>query len=207
MERAISHLQLSSVTKPIPDYDMNGPTTDPYQIVQVHDYLSVRFLRMDATVRIASQRIIALFQAYYPEFLSRKFFVNVPYIMTWLYGAMKLFAAPTTVRKLAMLSDGQTLAQELGRAIPKTYGGQADELQIIGETVVGGGGGGGRVSSAQKDVEPHDVTPIVEGNGKVVGEENVEVEKQEVDEEQQQQPTIEAAVAHTLPAPPSSSPS
>ncbi len=132
MERSIAHLDLSSARVPIPDYG-NGP--DPYQIVQIHDYLSVKFLRMDPTIRAASQRTIALFQAHYPEMLSRKFFVNVPYIMGWIFAAMRLVVAAQTSKKLTMLSSGESLVNELGDGVPRAYGGQGEELEKAGETV------------------------------------------------------------------------
>ncbi|KAI9886839.1 MAG: Non-classical phosphatidylinositol transfer protein (PITP) [Watsoniomyces obsoletus] len=132
MERSIAHLELGSAIVPIPDY---GAGSDPYQMVQIHDYLSVKFLRMDPTIRAASQRTIALFQAHYPELLSRKFFVNVPYVMSWIFAVMRLVVASETSRKLTMLSSGESVAYELGDAVPRTYGGQGEDLEKVGETV------------------------------------------------------------------------
>ncbi|KAI9805513.1 MAG: hypothetical protein M1825_000764 [Sarcosagium campestre] len=132
MERSLARLSLSTATLPIPDY---GQGADPYQMVQVHDYLSVRFLRMDPTIRAASSRIIALFQAQYPELLSRKFFVNVPVVMGWVYAGMKVFMAKDTARKLSMLSYGEQLVRELGPGVPVEYGGKGPSLVDGGETV------------------------------------------------------------------------
>jgi hypothetical protein len=80
MELGIEKLGLASATKPIPDF---GQGPDPYQGIQVHDYMSVSFLRQDPHVKAASKKTIEVLGAYYPETLSRKFFVSVPIIMQW----------------------------------------------------------------------------------------------------------------------------
>lgn len=67
--------------------------------------------------------------------LSRKFFVNVPLLMGWLFAAMKLVVARDTSRKLTMLSYGEQLVLELGRDIPSTYGGTGKTLEEVGEKV------------------------------------------------------------------------
>ncbi|KAI9845577.1 MAG: Non-classical phosphatidylinositol transfer protein (PITP) [Sclerophora amabilis] len=136
MEKSLSHLSLASARAgPIPDYNTGGADADPYQMTQVHDYLSVSFLRMDPAVKAASQRTIALFQAHYPELLSRKFFVNVPTVMGWLFSLMKTFMAKETARKLTVLSEGRYLVGELGEGVPEVYGGKGKALEEVGETV------------------------------------------------------------------------
>lgn len=62
---------------------------------------------------------------HYPESMRRKFFVNVPAVMGWMFSAMRLFLSKETVRKFTILSYGQYLAGELGHAdrLPKEYGG------------------------------------------------------------------------------------
>ena len=130
MELSIRHLDLTAAKVPIPDY---GQGPDPYQMIQVHDYLSVRFLRMDSVVKSASQKAISTFQRYYPELLSCKFFVNVPVVMGWLFAAMKLFAAKETARKLTVLTYGEQLVGELGDSVPSTYGGKGKNLGDGGE--------------------------------------------------------------------------
>lgn len=78
MEMSVAALDLQKADKPIPDY---GKGIDPYQGYQIHDYLNVSFLRQNADQKAAAKEAIATFQKYYPETLSRKFFVNVPVIM------------------------------------------------------------------------------------------------------------------------------
>ncbi|KAI9893772.1 MAG: Non-classical phosphatidylinositol transfer protein (PITP) [Vezdaea aestivalis] len=130
MEKALTHLSLETATQEIPE---GGP--DPYQIAQIHDYLSVAFLRTDPAVKTASRAAIALFQDHYPELLSRKFFVNVPLLASWMFGAMKVFMAAETKRKLIILSYGNQLATYLGNEVPRDYGGVGEELNVAGETL------------------------------------------------------------------------
>lgn len=132
MERSIQKLNLAAAKEPIPDY---GQGPDPYQGFQVHDYLQVSFIRQDSHVKAASKKTIETLGRYYPETLSRKFFVNVPILMGWFYTAVKLFVAKETIKKFTVLSYGNQLATELGQGIPTVYGGTAGELKEVGEGV------------------------------------------------------------------------
>ncbi|KAM0355656.1 hypothetical protein ACHAPU_000041 [Fusarium lateritium] len=127
MELSVQKLNLDQVTELIPE---GGE--DPYQMIQVHDYLSVSFFRMDPAVKAASKETISVFSMAYPELLAHKYFVNVPAIMGWMFGAMKLFLAPTTLRKFHPMSSGTTLATELksiASTLPKEYGGQGPSVR------------------------------------------------------------------------------
>lgn len=121
MELGVQKLKLNDITELIPE---GGD--DPYQMLQVHDYQSVSFFRMDPHVKAASKETISTFSTAYPELLAHKYFVNVPAIMGWMYGAMKLFLAPATLRKFHPMTSGTTLATELTSIVatlPKEYGG------------------------------------------------------------------------------------
>lgn len=130
MELYLEKLSLSEVTTPIPDF---GQGLDPYQGIQVHDYMNTSFLRPPPAVKATTRKTIEVFQNYYPETLSRKFFVNVPVVMGWMFTAVKVFLSAETVKKFSMLSYGSTLAVELGPEIPTEYGGRATSLISIGE--------------------------------------------------------------------------
>ncbi|KAK6528558.1 Non-classical phosphatidylinositol transfer protein (PITP) [Arthrobotrys megalospora] len=133
MEAAISKLDLANATKPIPDFNKGA---DPYQISQIHDYLNVSFLRMDPDAKAASKATIAVFRDFYPEMLNRKFFVNVPLIMGWLYKATTLVLPEVTVKKFRVLSYGKDLAAELGDAVPEVYGGKGvKDVKDLGDPV------------------------------------------------------------------------
>ncbi|EON64667.1 hypothetical protein W97_03900 [Coniosporium apollinis CBS 100218] len=132
MELTLQKLSLTTATTPIPDY---GAGPDPYQAIQVHDYLQVSFLRQDPVVKTATRKTIDTFSRYYPETLSRKFFVNVPVIMGWMFSAMKMVLSKETVKKFTVLSYGNQLAGELGSGVPGAYGGKAGALEGVGEAV------------------------------------------------------------------------
>ncbi|CAD0100701.1 unnamed protein product [Aureobasidium mustum] len=131
MELTLQSLSLSTASTPIPDYN-KGP--DPHQALQIHDYLRVSFLRQPAEVKAASQKAIQLFSAYYPETLSKKYFVNVPLVMQWMFGAMQVFMAKETVAKMQWMSYGEELHKYLGSDVSKQYGGQGPELEVVGVT-------------------------------------------------------------------------
>lgn len=132
MELAVKDLKLDEATSVI-DYEGE----DPYQMVQVHDYQNVSFLRLNPSIRAASKQTIEVFSMAYPELLREKFFVNVPLIMGWMFTAMKVFLSKNTLRKFHPITNGANLAREFSFAdeIPKTYGGKAPELKESGRTV------------------------------------------------------------------------
>ena len=133
MELGVQKLRINEATAPLPE---TGP--DPYQAIQVHDYKSVAFFRMDPNVKAASKETITTFSMAYPELLRHKYFVNVPALMGWMYAAMKLFLAPATLKKFHPMSSGLSLAPELpsiAESLPKEYGGKAPRVQEVGETV------------------------------------------------------------------------
>ncbi|KAF2445133.1 CRAL/TRIO domain-containing protein [Karstenula rhodostoma CBS 690.94] len=130
MERSVQKLDLSAATQPIPNF---GAGPDPYQGIQVHDYLQVSFLRQDPLVKAATKKTIEVLGRYYPETLSRKFFVNVPLVMGWAYQAVKMIVSKETAKKFTVLSYGSALAGELGKGLPKEYGGEKGALNEVGE--------------------------------------------------------------------------
>ena len=127
MELGVQKLRLNDITETLSE---TGP--DPYQLVQVHDYRSVSFFRMDPAVKAATKETISALSTAYPELLRHKYFVNVPAIMGWMYGAMKLFLAPTTLKKFHPMTSGTTLATELtdiAITLPEEYGGQGPSVK------------------------------------------------------------------------------
>lgn len=133
MELAVKDLKLGEATSVI-DYDGE----DPYQMLQVHDYLNVSFLRMNPKVKAATKKTIDIFTTGYPELLREKFFVNVPAIMGWMFSAMKVFLSKNTTRKFHPISNGANLAREfpgLADKLPAAYGGKGSELQSTARTV------------------------------------------------------------------------
>ncbi|KFA55723.1 hypothetical protein S40293_08344 [Stachybotrys chartarum IBT 40293] len=126
MELGVQQLKLNEIITPIPD-----GAEDPHQMIQVHDYLSVSFFRMDADVKAATRKVIPTMALAYPELLSHKYFVNVPTVMGFMYAAMKLVMAPATLRKFHPMSDGKSLALELPTlsSLPTEYGGKGGSVK------------------------------------------------------------------------------
>ncbi|KAI0905497.1 CRAL-TRIO domain-containing protein [Ustulina deusta] len=136
MERAVQELSLSTATAPI----TADPDADPYKMFQVHDYKGVSFLRQAPQVKAASTETIRVFATAYPELLKEKFFINVPAVMGFMYGFMKLFVAARTIKKFHPMSNGANLAKEdfggskvpLGQMLPPEYGGKGADLKAEG---------------------------------------------------------------------------
>lgn len=123
----MQQLHLNDIKEPLPE---DG--TDKHQMLQVHDYRSVSFFRMDPAVKAASKETISVFSTAYPELLAHKYFVNVPAIMGWMFGAMKLFLAPATLKKFHPMASGASLATELksiASSLPQEYGGSGAPVQ------------------------------------------------------------------------------
>lgn len=137
MELTIQRLNLNAADKAIPDY---GQGPDPYQVIQVHDYLSVSFFRQPAEIKASSSKIIYMFSRYYPETVSYKYFVNVPLVMQWMMGTMKLLMSKDSIQKMTWMTYGNQLHQYLGDGIPKEYGGTGPTLQEGAMTVKYDGG-------------------------------------------------------------------
>jgi hypothetical protein len=132
MELTLAHLDLPNATSQIPDY---GQGLDPYQAIQLHDYQSVSFFRQPAEIKASSTKIIDLFQRYYPETVSYKYFANVPLLMQWMMGAMKALMSKDSIQKMTWTSYGNTLDQYLGKDVPKEYGGNGPALEGSAWTV------------------------------------------------------------------------
>ncbi|KAJ2901857.1 hypothetical protein MKZ38_001336 [Zalerion maritima] len=127
MEQAIQGLKIDEATATIPD---DGK--DTYRIIQVHDYLDISFLRLDPNIKAASKQVIDTFQTGYPELLEHKYFVNVPYVMNWIFNFFKLFLSKETVSKFHPMAKGTMLANELPAIVdtlPGAYGGRSPDLK------------------------------------------------------------------------------
>ncbi|CRG87336.1 Phosphatidylinositol transfer protein SFH5 [Talaromyces islandicus] len=132
MEKGVQELGLADATEVV-DYEGE----DRYQMVQVHDYKGLSFLRLDPKVKAATKKTIDVFSTAYPELLREKYFVNVPAIMGWVYGAIKVFLSKATVRKFHPISNGANLGREFSfvEDLPKSYGGKGGELQETARTI------------------------------------------------------------------------
>src|SRR5579859_3361160 len=99
-------------------------TTD--SITQIHDYKDTSMFSMSAITRRASKSTIQLFADYYPELLAAKFFVNVPRVLAWVFGAISNFLSAETVEKFVVLGDARELSRYIdAEELPERYGGTA----------------------------------------------------------------------------------
>lgn len=100
-------------------------------IVQVHDYADTTMFSLSAITRRASKSTIQIFADHYPELLATKFFVNVPRVLAWVFGAISNFLSRETVAKLVVLGDAKELSKYIDLdELPERYGGNVKlELQ------------------------------------------------------------------------------
>ncbi|KAI8985734.1 CRAL-TRIO domain-containing protein [Trametes punicea] len=102
------------------------------QMVQIHDYEGVSMTQRDANQKAAAKEATTIFQNHYPEFLSRKYFINVPTLLTWIFWLFKPLISANTLAKMSVVGSGaKTISAELSQVIdlkeiPKRYGGQAE---------------------------------------------------------------------------------
>lgn len=96
-------------------------------IAQVHDYNGVSMWRMDPAIKKCTKQVIAVFQKYYPELLSEKYFVNVPSLLTWVYDVVKRFVNEDTRKKFVVLNEGSKLGKYLTFAPAQPYGGSSKQ--------------------------------------------------------------------------------
>ncbi|KAF9047198.1 CRAL/TRIO domain-containing protein, partial [Hymenopellis radicata] len=82
------------------------------QTVQIHDYEGVSMSSRDANSKQAASEASNVFSSHYPELLSKKFFINVPTLMSWIFCTHEIKKA------LLAVIDEENL--------PKRYGGLAE---------------------------------------------------------------------------------
>ncbi|OCH87799.1 CRAL/TRIO domain-containing protein [Obba rivulosa] len=105
------------------------------QTLQIHDYggVSVLFGR-NANQKAAAAQATQIFRDYYPEFLSNKFFVNMPSVLSWVFWIFKSILPAKTLAKMNMVGSGRsTIAAALlpyidASQLPKRYGGDAPDF-------------------------------------------------------------------------------
>lgn len=102
------------------------------QTLQVHDYLGVGLTSHDANSKAAAREASNIFSSHYPELLYKKFFINVPSLLNWIFWAFKPLLAPATLAKMTVVGSGtraihQALSPHIDdKELPVKYGGQAE---------------------------------------------------------------------------------
>jgi len=102
------------------------------QTIQVHDYDGVGLSSRDANSKAAASEATSIFGNHYPEFLYKKFFINVPTILNWIFWAMKPLISANTLAKMSVVGTGKDAVSKAllphidGEKLPTRYGGEAD---------------------------------------------------------------------------------
>lgn len=99
--------------------------SDNTKMAQVHDYKGVSIFRIDSDMKAATKEIIKLFSDHYPELLSKKFFINVPLIMGWVFGffrAMGIISA-ATLKRFEVFNHGDLSDLFGADNLPEAYNG------------------------------------------------------------------------------------
>ncbi|GEQ68394.1 hypothetical protein JCM33374_g2062 [Metschnikowia sp. JCM 33374] len=105
---------------------------DNCKAAQVHDYYNVSMFRMDPGMKAATKEIIQVFGDNYPELLSKKYFVNVPLLMGWIFTFFKAtgLMSAATIKKFEMQNHGD-LSSSFGKDnLPKEYNGGQENSNV-----------------------------------------------------------------------------
>ncbi|KAF8623229.1 hypothetical protein AX15_006463 [Amanita polypyramis BW_CC] len=101
------------------------------QTIQIHDYEGVGLSSRDTNSKAAASEATSIFANHYPELLYKKFFINVPALLNWLFWAMKPLVPTNTLAKMSVVGTGQhAVAKALlpyidVAQLPARYGGEA----------------------------------------------------------------------------------
>ncbi|KAJ7257949.1 CRAL-TRIO domain-containing protein [Mycena haematopus] len=101
------------------------------QTIQIHDYEGVSMSSRTPASKAAASQASNIFSSHYPELLFKKFFVNVPGYMSWLFWIFKTILPAATFAKMSVVGSSP---RSIGKALlpyiapdelPKRYGGTA----------------------------------------------------------------------------------
>ena len=101
-------------------------------MLQIHDYAGVSMSSRDANSKAAASEASNIFNSHYPELLYKKFFINVPTLLSWIFWAFKAVVPAATFKKMSVVGTGEkeickTLKEHVDEGqIPRRYGGGAD---------------------------------------------------------------------------------
>lgn len=103
-----------------------------HKIVQVHDYNGVSMFKADKGMRASTKEIIKIFGDNCPELLRIKFFLNVPSLMSWVFGFFSSIGiiSKETLQKFRPLNNGDLTEWYSKDVLPKAYGG-INKLEIF----------------------------------------------------------------------------
>ena len=152
MERGITSIDFVNVDSMVqvhgkPSVSPSFSTNFPHPMLT--DYEGVGFGSRDANSKAAASQASKIFQDYYPEFLvrvlrslqfvppliplqSKKFFINVPTFMTWIFWLFKPLISANTLGKMSVVGSGIPAISDAllpiisAEELPTRYGGDAE---------------------------------------------------------------------------------
>ncbi|KAF9006036.1 CRAL-TRIO domain-containing protein [Cyathus striatus] len=101
------------------------------QAIQIHDYEGVSLTSRDANSKAAAAEATNIFQSHYPELLYKKFFINVPTILNWIFWVFKPVISANTLAKMSVVGTGTHAINKAlipfidAKELPERYGGEA----------------------------------------------------------------------------------
>ncbi|TFK39893.1 CRAL-TRIO domain-containing protein [Crucibulum laeve] len=101
------------------------------QTIQIHDYEGVSLSSRDANSKSAASEATNIFQSHYPELLYKKFFINVPTLLNWIFWAFKPLISANTLAKMTVVGTGHHALKKVllphinASDLPERYGGEA----------------------------------------------------------------------------------
>jgi len=102
--------------------------------VQIHDYEGVSFTKRHPGSKVAASEATKIFQDYYPELLSRKFFINVPALFDWMFWLFRPMISARTLDKMKVVGTGQAAIKKALEPViavdqlPEKYGGEGKDF-------------------------------------------------------------------------------
>ncbi|KDR80634.1 hypothetical protein GALMADRAFT_240979 [Galerina marginata CBS 339.88] len=102
------------------------------QMLQIHDYEGVSLTSRDANSKAAAAEATNIFQSHYPELLYKKFFVNIPTLLNWIFWAFKPLLSANTLAKMTVVGTSHHAIKKAllpyieEKELPKRYGGDAE---------------------------------------------------------------------------------
>lgn len=95
------------------------------------DYEGVGLSSRTPESKAAASEASNIFQSHYPEMLYKKYFVNVPTFMSWIFWIFKSLLSAQTIAKMSVVGKGpDAIGKELlviidDSELPERYGGKA----------------------------------------------------------------------------------
>jgi len=121
MEKGVQHLDFETVD----------------QMVQVHDYEGVGLSSRTPESKAAAAEASSIFQDHYPEMLYKKYFVNVPTFMSWIFWLFKPLLSSQTIAKMSVVGKGpdaigkELLAIIAESELPERYGAKLMHFSVV----------------------------------------------------------------------------